>query len=274
MNQSGSRKNRTKKSGFMVGWSRFLRDLQREGRFDPARKRDTTFRKNVEEEEEEGREGSAIKFLRKLLFVPAPPLSPSPPYANICPTTENRNTYSRQINTSEQSEQRNGGVGRLPRRTKYGAKVEMELVKRHCQRCVLLPCALPNKKKGRKREKSKKIKNERQTADVYRGTGKFLWDFLFFLFFLSLFFFVKKGKLNIFCLVIDSCHLRWDINSFRSLFQGSPREQYLGDIQDRLRGHGYASRSVSNRLSNKETKGDSFSRVSQIELNASLKPVS
>lgn len=199
MNQSGSRKNRTKKSGFMVGWSRFLRDLQREGRFDPARKRDTTFRKNVEEEEEEGREGSAIKFLRKLLFVPAPPLSPSPPYANICPTTENRNTYSRQINTSEQSEQRNGGVGRLPRRTKYGAKVEMELVKRHCQRCVLLPCALPNKKKGRKREKSKKIKNERQTAGVYRRTGKFLWDFLFFLFFLSLFFFVKKGKLNIFC---------------------------------------------------------------------------
>lgn len=126
----------------------------REGRFDPARKRDTTFRKNVEEEEEEGREGSAIKFLRKLLFVPAPPLSPSPPYANICPTTENRNTYSRQINTSEQSEQRNGGVGRLPRRTKYGAKVEMELVKRHCQRCVLLPwCS--SKQKERKEERKK-----------------------------------------------------------------------------------------------------------------------
>ena len=255
MNQSGSRKNRTKKSGFMVGWSRFLRDLQREGRFDPARKRDTTFRKNVEQEEEEGREGSAIKFLRKLLFVPAPPLSPSPPYANICPTTENRNTYSRQINTTN--------------------RANREMVEWVCYLGVFSSLgALPNKKKGRKREKSKKIKNERQTAGVYRRTGKFLWDFLFFLFFLSLFFFVKKGKLNIFCLVIDSCHLRWDINSFRSLFQGSPREQYLGDIQDRLRGHGYASRSVSNRLSNKETKGDSFSRVSQIELNASLKPVS
>ncbi|KAK1130826.1 hypothetical protein K0M31_018934 [Melipona bicolor] len=34
-----------------------------------------------------------------------------------------------------------------------------------------------------------------------------------------------------------------------SLFQGPPREQYLGDIQDRLRGHGHASRSVSIRLS-------------------------